>query len=315
VTRPIAIIGPTGTGKSALALAVAERLGGEIAVEIVNADAMQLYRGMDIGTAKLSSAERRGVPHHQLDVLEVTETATVARYQRDAAEDIERIAARGAVPIVVGGSMMYIQSLLDEWAFPATDSGVRAKWEERLAEVGVHDLHEELARRDPAAASSILPTDGRRIVRALEVVELTGQPFAASAPVIGAPRWDTAIVGLDWDTDSLDELLALRTDKMFADGLVDEVAELLNRGLRDGVTASRALGYAQVIAALDDGGGASPSEQALAAARESTFIGTRRYVRRQRSWFRRDHRIVWLDGAGSNEDKVGATLRTWRHVS
>ena len=307
--RPIAIIGPTGTGKSALALAVAERLSGEIGVEIVNADAMQLYRGMDVGTAKLTPAERRGIPHHQLDVLEVTETATVARYQQAAADDVEAIAARGAVPIVVGGSMMYIQSLLDEWAFPATDPAVRAKWEQRLAEVGVGGLHEELARIDAAAASSILPTDGRRIVRALEVVELTGQPFAASAPAIGAPRWDTAIVGLDWDTALLDERLAKRTDKMFAEGLVDEVTTLLDRGLRDGVTASRALGYAQVIAAIDDGGGA----EALVAARERTFIGTRRYVRRQRSWFRRDHRIHWLDGATSGN--VEDTLRVWRHVS
>ncbi len=307
--RPIAIIGPTGTGKSALALAVAERLSGEIGVEIVNADAMQLYRGMDVGTAKLTPAERRGIPHHQLDVLEVTETATVARYQQAAADDVEAIAARGAVPIVVGGSMMYIQSLLDEWAFPATDPAVRAKWEQRLAEVGVGGLHEELARIDAAAASSILPTDGRRIVRALEVVELTGQPFAASAPAIGAPRWDTAIVGLDWDTALLDERLAKRTDKMFAEGLVDEVTTLLDRGLRDGVTASRALGYAPVIAALDEGGGA----EALAAARERTFIGTRRYVRRQRSWFRRDHRIHWLDGATSGN--VEDTLRVWRHVS
>ena len=303
--RPIAIIGPTGTGKSALALAVAERVGGEI----VNADAMQLYRGMDIGTAKLTPAEQRGVPHHQLDVLDVTETATVARYQQVAADDIERIAERRSVPIVVGGSMMYIQSLLDEWAFPATDPAVRAKWEQRLAEAGAVELHRELARIDGAAASSILPTDGRRIVRALEVVELTGQPFAASAPAIGAPRWDTAIIGLDWDTAALDERLAARTDKMFVDGLVDEVRTLLGRGLRDGVTASRALGYAQVIAALDDGGG----EEALAEACERTFIGTRRYVRRQRSWFRRDHRIAWLDGAG--RDNVVQTLRMWRHVS
>ncbi len=303
--RPLAIIGPTGTGKTALALAVAERLGGEI----VNADAMQLYRGMDIGTAKLPVAERRGVPHHQLDVLDVTETATVARYQRDAAEDVGRISAAGAVPIIVGGSMMYVQSLLDEWAFPATDPRVRARWELRLDEIGAAALHDELARVDAAAASSILATDGRRIVRALEVVELTGKPFAASAPTIGAPRWDTAIVGLDWETGLLDERLAQRTDKMFADGLVDEVAALLDRGLRNGVTASRALGYAQVIAALDDGGDVT----ALVAARERTFIGTRRYVRRQRSWFRRDHRIVWLDGAGS--ENVEDALRIWRHVS
>jgi tRNA dimethylallyltransferase len=302
MTRPIAIVGPTGTGKSALALAVAERVGGEI----VNADAMQLYRGMDIGTAKLPPAERRGIPHHQLDVLEVTETASVARYQQAAATDVEAIAERGAVPVVVGGSMMYIQSLLDEWTFPATDPQVRAKYEQRRAEIGVAALHRELARADADAAESILPTDGRRIVRALEVVELTGQPFAASFPAIGAPRWDTAIIGLDWDTALLDERLTRRTDIMFADGLVDEVRTLLGCGLRNGVTASRALGYAQVIADLDDGGDGT-------AARESTFFGTRRYVRRQRSWFRRDHRICWLDGAAA--DTVEDTLRIWRHVS
>jgi tRNA dimethylallyltransferase len=300
--RPIAVIGPTGTGKSALALALAERLGGEI----VNADAMQLYRGMDIGTAKLTVTERRGIPHHQLDVLEVTETATVARYQQAAAADVEAIAARGAVPIIVGGSMLYIQSLLDEWAFPATDAAVRARWEERLAEVGVAALHAELTAVDPAAGASILPTDGRRIVRALEVVELTGQPFAASAPRIGTPRWDTAIIGLDWATEVLDERLAHRTDKMFADGLVDEVRALRERGLRDGVTAARALGYAQVLADLDAGGDGS-------AAAEPTFIGTRRYVRRQRSWFRRDHRVAWLDGA--SDRAVEHAERIWRHVS
>jgi tRNA dimethylallyltransferase len=300
--RPLAIIGPTGTGKSALALAVAERVGGEI----VNADAMQFYRGMEIGTAKLPVDDRRGIPHHQLDVLDVHETATVARYQREAAADVERIAARGAVPVIVGGSMMYIQSLLDQWTFPATDPAVRAKWEERLTEIGVAALHGELARVDAAAASSILATDGRRIVRALEVVELTGQPFAASAPTIGEPRWHTAIVGLDLDTGVLDRRLAQRTDTMFATGLVGEVRALLAHGLRDGVTASRALGYAQVIDDLDGGGDGS-------AAREPTFVGTRRYVRRQRSWFRRDHRITWLDGDG--DDVVDDALRVWRDVS
>jgi tRNA dimethylallyltransferase len=302
MTRPLAVVGPTGTGKSALALALAERIGGEI----VNADAMQLYRGMDIGTAKLAVAERHGIPHHQLDVLEVTETASVARYQQAAVADIEAIARRGAVPIVVGGSMMYVQSLLDEWTFPATDPDVRARYEQRLAEVGVGALHAELAVVDADAAASILPSDGRRIVRALEVVELTGQPFAASFPVIGTPRWGTAIVGLDWKTTLLDERLLQRTDQMFLDGLVDEVRALLQRGLRDGVTAARALGYAQVIADLDDGGDGT-------AAREPTFFGTRRYVRRQRSWFRRDHRITWLDGAA--DGAVDEALRIWRDVS
>jgi tRNA dimethylallyltransferase len=308
--RPLAIVGPTGTGKSQLALQIGERLGGAAGAEIVNADAMQFYRGMDIGTAKLPVAQRRGIPHHQLDVLDVTETATVARYQDAAAADIEAIAARGRVPVLVGGSMLYIQSLLDDWSFPTTDPVVRAKWEQRLAEVGVGSLHAELADRDPAAAASILPTDGRRIVRALEVVELTGQPFAASAPVIGTPRWDAVIVGLDCGTELLDDRLARRTEVMFADGLVDEVVALLDRGLRDGVTASRALGYAQVLADLDAGGNGD-------AAREPTFIGTRRYVRRQRSWFRRDHRIQWLDAsrAADNAEVVAAALRAWRHVS
>ncbi|WP_111511105.1 tRNA (adenosine(37)-N6)-dimethylallyltransferase MiaA [Mycobacterium kyogaense] len=304
MTRPLAVIGPTGTGKSALALAVADLIGHPI--EVVNADAMQLYRGMDIGTAKLLPDERQGIPHHQLDVLDVTETATVARYQQSASDDVDAILARGAVPVIVGGSMLYIQSLLDEWTFPATDPAVRARWEARLAEVGVAGLHRELARVDPAAAASILPTDGRRIVRALEVVELTGQPFAASAPTIGTPRWNTAIVGLDWPTEVLDQRLAQRTDAMFAAGLIDEVRELRDRGLRDGVTAARALGYAQVLADLDAGGDGS-------AAREPTFVGTRRYVRRQRSWFRRDHRITWLDGAAA--DLAASAVRIWRDVS
>ncbi|MDP7702740.1 tRNA (adenosine(37)-N6)-dimethylallyltransferase MiaA [Mycobacterium sp. TY815] len=305
--RPLAIIGPTGAGKSQLALDVVERLGG--AAEIVNADAMQLYRGMDIGTAKLRVGQRRGIPHHQLDVLDVTQTATVARYQQAAVADIEGIQRRGAVPVVVGGSMLYIQSLLDDWTFPATDPAVRARWEQRLAEIGVAELHAELARRDPAAAAVILPTDGRRTVRALEVIELTGQPFAASAPRIGAPRWGTAIIGLDCETTILDQRLARRTELMFAEGLVEEVRGLLGRGLRDGVTASRALGYAQVITALDAGG----TPELLHEAQEQTFVGTRRYVRRQRSWFRRDHRVHWIDPSAAGA--VDEALRVWRHVS
>jgi len=307
-TRPIAVIGPTGSGKSALALDIAERFGGEI----VNADAMQLYRGMDIGTAKLPPVQRRGITHHQLDVLDVTQTATVARYQQAAVADIEAITARGGVPVIVGGSMLYLQSLLDDWAFPATDPVVRARWEQRLADIGVAALHAELARRDPQAAATILATDGRRIVRALEVVELTGAPFAASAPPIGAaPRWDTLIIGLDWQTELLDERLAVRTDAMFADGLVEEVQALIGIGLRDGVTASRALGYAQVLDALDAGG----DRAALDTAKELTFIGTRRYVRRQRSWFRRDPRVHWLDGARPGTELLADVESAWRHVS
>ena len=292
---PVAIIGPTATGKSDLGLAVAERLGGEI----VNIDAMQQYRGMDIGTAKLPEAERRGIVHHRLDVLDITETATVANYQRAAIADVEDIVARGRVPVIVGGSMMYVQSLLDEWSFPATDPKVRAKWEAVLAEQGITELRAALLAADPDAAASILPTDGRRMVRALEVVELTGKPFAASAPVIGDPRWGTVIVGVDRDTDQLDRRIETRTEQMFANGLVEEVDDLIGKGLRDGVTASRAIGYAQVLAHID-------GEYDLAHARERTLIGTRRYVRRQRSWFRRDPRVHWVDGA--DPDLIPATL-------
>ncbi|RZK95675.1 MAG: tRNA (adenosine(37)-N6)-dimethylallyltransferase MiaA [Rhodococcus sp. (in: high G+C Gram-positive bacteria)] len=293
---PIAVVGPTATGKSDLALDLAERLGGEI----VNIDAMQLYRGMDIGTAKLAPAERRGIPHHQLDVLDVTQTATVANYQQAAVRDVEAIAARGAVPVIVGGSMMYVQSLLDEWSFPATDASVRARWEAVLADEGVAAVHAELSRVDPDAAASILPTDGRRLVRALEVVEITGRPFAASAPRIGEPRWGTHIIGVDRDTAHLDDRIRLRTRLMFDRGLVDEVRGLIGVGLREGVTAPRAIGYAQVLAWLD-------GEYDLDEAQERTFIGTRRYVRRQRSWFRRDTRIHWVDG--SDPDLADTTLR------
>ncbi|WP_245722098.1 tRNA (adenosine(37)-N6)-dimethylallyltransferase MiaA [Nocardia crassostreae] len=283
---PVAVVGPTATGKSDLALDLAERLHGEI----VNIDAMQLYRGMDIGTAKLPLPERRGIPHHQLDVLDVTETATVAAYQTAARADVEAIMARGRTPVIVGGSMMYVQALLDDWDFPATDPEIRAKWEALLDERGVVIVHEALKQADPVAAATILPTDGRRMVRALEVVELTGQPFAASAPQIGEPRWGTTIIGVDRETAELDARIELRTATMFESGLLDEVRTLLEQGLREGQTARRAIGYAQVLAYLDN-------EYDLKEAQERTFIGTRRYVRRQRSWFRRDQRVRWVDGA------------------
>ncbi len=289
------MIGPTASGKSDLGLELALRLGGEV----VNIDAMQQYRGMDIGTAKLAVPQRKGVPHHQLDTLDVTETATVARYQQAASADVEDILARGHVPVIVGGSMLYVQALLDEWQFPATDPEVRAKWETVLAERGLAALHQALRAADPVAADTILPTDGRRMVRALEVVELTGKPFAASQPTIGAPRWDTVILGVDRETAALDERIRSRTAAMFESGLVDEVQTLIGAGLRDGVTARRAIGYAQVLAHLD---GEYDREQAL----ELTFVGTRRYVRRQRSWFRRDPRVHWLDG--SDPELVRAAL-------
>ncbi|MEU4813132.1 tRNA (adenosine(37)-N6)-dimethylallyltransferase MiaA [Nocardia fluminea] len=285
-SRPIAVVGPTATGKSDLALDLATELGGEI----VNIDAMQLYRGMDVGTAKLPPDQRRGITHHLLDVLDVTETATVAAYQRAARAVVEDIMARGKTPVIVGGSMMYVQALLDEWDFPATDPEVRARWEALLDEGGVQALHAALRQADPVAAATILPTDGRRMVRALEVVELTGRPFAASAPTIGTPRWNTAILGVDRETAALDARIETRTALMFETGLVEEVRALIEVGLREGQTARRAIGYAQVLAYLD-------GEYDLDHARERTLIGTRRYVRRQRSWFRRDPRVSWVDGA------------------
>lgn len=286
MTTPIAVVGPTATGKSDLALELAQHLDGEI----VNIDAMQLYRGMDIGTAKLPVEQRRGIAHHQLDVLDVTETATVAAYQSSATADVEAIMARGRTPIIVGGSMMYVQALLDRWDFPATDPDVRSKWEALLAEGGVEALHAALRAADLVAAQTILPTDGRRMVRALEVVELTGKPFAASQPQVGEPHWGTIILGVDRETAELDARIESRTAAMFEHGLLDEVRTLVDGGLRDGQTARRAIGYAQVLAYLDN-------EYDLRHAQERTLIGTRRYVRRQRSWFRRDPRVRWLDGA------------------
>ncbi len=293
--RPIALVGPTATGKSDLALDLAEALAargvsGEVAAEVVNADAMQLYRGMDIGTAKLPPDARRGVPHHLLDVLEVTETATVAAYQRDARAAVDAVRARGRVPLVVGGSGLYVQAVLDDLRFPGTDPALRARLDAELATVGSAALHARLAVRDPDAARDILASNGRRIVRALEVVELTGRPFAASLPRPGAPRHDALLVGLDRDTAVLDERIAARVDAMLAAGLVEEVAALAARGLRDGATASRAVGYREVLEHLD---GAIDLDE----ARRRTVVATRRLVRRQRSWFRRDARVHWLDAA------------------
>jgi tRNA dimethylallyltransferase len=296
--RPIALVGPTATGKSDLALDLAARLEG---VEVVNADAMQLYRGMDIGTAKLRVEARRGVVHHLLDVLEVTETATVAAYQRDARAAVDDVLARGGTPVAVGGSGLYVQALVDDLRFPGTDPAVRARLEAELAEVGPAALHSRLARIDPDAAAGILPSNGRRVVRALEVVEITGAPFAASLPRPGAPRHGTVLVGLDRAATELDARVERRVERMLADGLLDEVRRLAAAGLRDGGTASRAVGYRELLEVLDetdgDGDGRDPDPAALAEARRRIVVATRRLVRRQRSWFRRDPRVTWLDAS------------------
>ncbi|MEU4673354.1 tRNA (adenosine(37)-N6)-dimethylallyltransferase MiaA [Amycolatopsis sp. NPDC023774] len=284
--RPVAVVGPTATGKTALAVELALALGGEV----VNADALQLYRGMDVGTAKATEAERRGVPHHLLDVLDVTETASVAAYQRDARRVIEDLLAAGRVPVLTGGSGLYVQAVLDDLKFPGTDAAVRARLDSEAGERGTATLYARLAEKDPAAAAAILPTNTRRIVRALEVIELTGEPFSANLPKPGPPRYSTALIGIDREAAELDERVDLRVERMFAAGLVDEVRELEARGLREGKTASRALGYQQVLAELD-------GERDFAAAAAATAQATRRFVRRQRSWFRRDKRIQWFDGA------------------
>jgi tRNA dimethylallyltransferase len=281
----VAVVGPTATGKTALAVALAHRLGGEV----VNADSMQLYRGMDIGTAKPGLAERDGVPHHLLDLWHVREAASVAEYRQRARAEIDRLRTAGVLPLLVGGSGLYVRAVLDELDFPGTDASVRARLETELAEVGAATLHGRLAALDPAAAAAVLPSNGRRIVRALEVIELTGGPFRAQLPA-PEPHYPAVVVGLDREPAELDERIAVRVDRMWASGFVEEVAALAADGLRDGPTASRALGYAQVLAQFD--GALSPEE-----ARERTVGTTRRFVRRQRSWFRRDAATTWFDAA------------------
>ncbi|GGV03711.1 tRNA dimethylallyltransferase [Actinomadura cremea] len=279
----IAVVGATAAGKSDLAVELALRLGGEA----VNADSMQLYRGMDIGTAKLAPGEMRGVPHHLLDVWDVTATASVAEYQRLAAEAIAGVRGRGRVPVLVGGSGLYVRAAVDEMEFPGTDPAVRARLEDELAREGAAVLHERLRGVDPAAAEAILPSNGRRIVRALEVIEISGRPFTATLPE-HRYRYDAVVqVGLSVPRDELDERIALRVQRMWDAGLVEEVRALEKRGLRDGLTAGRALGYAQVLRFL---AGEWTEEQ----AKEDTVRTTRRFARRQESWFRRDPRVHWL---------------------
>ncbi|WP_395169188.1 tRNA (adenosine(37)-N6)-dimethylallyltransferase MiaA [Corynebacterium kroppenstedtii] len=301
---PVAVVGPTASGKSALGIALAQRFSGEI----VNVDSMQLYRGMDIGTAKLSVDEREGIPHHQLDKLDVTERASVAVYQQSAIQDIEAIRARGKTPILVGGSMLYVQSLVDDWQFPPTDVQVRARWQRRLNEVGMRQLHRELAAIDPEAAAIIEDNDPRRTVRALEVIELTGQPFTASQPPIDAPaRWGTLILGLATAPEWLNPRVEARTRMMFRRGLVDEVESLITEGLVAESTAGRAIGYSQVLAMLR---GTLTYDDAI----EKTITGTRRYIRRQRSWFRRDPRTQWIDAADDTLTEAMSIIDSYARV-
>jgi tRNA dimethylallyltransferase len=283
VVNVISVVGPTAAGKSDLAVELALRLDGEA----VNTDSMQLYRGMDIGTAKMTAEERRGVPHHLLDVWDVTETASVAEYQGMARTVIGEVRARGRVPVLVGGSGLYVRAALDHLEFPGTDPGVRARLEAELAEVGPLALHERLRELDPEAGTAILTSNGRRIVRALEVIEITGRPFTATLPQNSYLDPGTVQLGLLVPRPELDERIALRVDRMWEAGFVAEVRSLEPRGIRAGRTAAAALGYAQVLRFL-------AGECTEAEAREETVRATRRFARRQESWFRRDRRISWL---------------------
>ncbi|MCX5203776.1 tRNA (adenosine(37)-N6)-dimethylallyltransferase MiaA [Streptomyces sp. NBC_00237] len=290
--RVIAVVGPTAAGKSDLGVALAQHLGGEV----VNADSMQLYRGMDIGTAKLTPDERGGVPHHLLDIWDVTVTANVAEYQRLARKEIDRLLAEGRTPVLVGGSGLYVKGAIDVMEFPGTDPEVRARLEAELAEQGPGALHLRLAAADPAAARAILPSNGRRIVRALEVIEITGRPFTANLPGHESV-YDTVQIGVDVARPELDERIATRVDRMWEAGLVEEVRAQEGQGLREGVTASRALGYQQVLAAL--AGECTDDE-----ARAETVRATKRFARRQDSWFRRDPRVHWLSGAAEHRAEL-----------
>lgn len=283
MSRVLAIVGPTASGKSALAVAVAQRISGEI----ISTDSMQVYRGMDIGTATPTMQERGGVPHHLMDVWPMEHLVTVSEFQTDARAAIEDVLSRDHVPVVVGGSGLFVSAVLDDLNFPGTDEQVRSRWEAELEAHGPAALHERLAEVDPAAAAAILPSNGRRIVRALEVIELTGEPFIAEFPdPVGV--YSTVRVGLEIPRDVLDERIAQRVDAMFSAGFVNEVRALDAIGLRVARTASRALGYSQVLAMLD---GEITEEQ----AREEITFATRRFARRQQRWFRRDTRIRWID--------------------
>jgi len=286
----VVLVGPTAVGKSRLAVALAHRYrrAGRPA-EVVNADSMLVYRGMDIGTAKPTAAERGDVPHHLLDVLEVSRTATVAEFQAMARAAIADCRARGVVPVVVGGSALYVRAVVDDFVFPGTDPGLRRRLEAELASAGPEALHHRLAQRDPAAAAAIQPRNGRRVVRALEVLELTGAPFAASLPEHEYLLPDVVQIGLSIERAVLDARIECRVAAMWRAGFVDEVRALADGspGLRAGLTASRALGYRQILAHLD---GELTEEQ----ARELTVTATRKFARRQGSWFRRDPRIRWL---------------------
>jgi tRNA dimethylallyltransferase len=292
----IFIVGATATGKSALALEIAKQLRGEI----VNADSMQLYKGMDIGTAKLSIAEREGVTHHLIDTLEVTEEASVARYQEQARICIDNLLERNVPTIVVGGTGLYVKAILDDLNFPETNLEIREKFQKESEAIGAIAMHERLEKLDPAAAAAIPKENVRRVIRALEVIEITGKPFTANLPRGQSSRYPKARqFGLSLNRENLMEIIDERVEKMWRAGFVDEVRNLLSKGLREGKTARAAIGYAQIIRFID--GEISEDE-----AREDTKRATRQYARRQETWFSRDSRITWL----AKEAQINQILST-----
>ena len=294
-SRVISVVGATATGKSALALALAHELGAEI----VNADSMQLYRGMDIGTAKLPVAEREGIPHHLLDIWPIEYAASVAEYQ-STARDV--IATLQHPALLVGGSGLYVRAVLDDLDFPGTDPAIRARLEHELAERGEAALRERLTALDPMASMAIANGNGRRIVRALEVIELTGQPFSATLPSYDQPHYaDSVQIGLQLDPETLDQRIDARVERMLQAGLLEEVRTLAEQGLREAITASRALGYRELLDHLD---GHHPLPQAAMLI----ALNTRRFARRQQKWFRRDPRIHWIDATLPLEIQRGQAL-------
>jgi tRNA dimethylallyltransferase len=299
-TSLVAVVGATATGKSRLGIQLARALGGEI----VNADSMQLYRGMDIGTAKEPEAAWNGVPHHLLDIWPVTQAANVADYQKLARAAIDDITARDRVPVLVGGSGLYVRAALDDLHFPGTDSATRARLTDELARLGPAALHDRLATLDPDAAAAILPGNGRRIVRALEVIQISGRPFTATMPAYESKglRRLALQIGLTLPRSELDLRIAARVDRMWQAGFEAEVRRLAARGLREGPTASRALGYQQLLRHLD-------GECTLDDARAETIKATKRFARRQESWFRRDPRVHWLDAAAAEDHLLAEALR------
>lgn len=291
----VAVVGSTASGKTGLSLDLAERLGGEI----VNTDAMAVYRGMDIGTAKPAAAERRGIPHHLLDLLDVTEPLSVADFQHQARAVIADLRGRGVPPVLVGGSALYTRAILDRFEFPGTDPVVRARLEAELEEVGSVVLHDRLRELDPESADRIIVENGRRVVRALEAIEITGRPYSASLPRLEYADPRTVQVGVDIDRPTLDARIEQRVARMFEDGFVEEVKRLLVAGLARGRTASRAIGYREVAAYLD-------GDLTLDRAREQTATATRRFARRQDGWFRKDPRVTWV--RYDDPDRVATAL-------